>query len=123
MIKEIRFRLNADEAPSLPGAYAMGGRALPWLGAGGEDFSATRTVVSRACRIANIPPDVTAGIFWMKNRRPDLWRDTHQIEHQLGKYVISDHPIPRSKIDPNAKAGGGVFHTSAGTRLSRPETR
>ena len=23
MIKEIRFRLNADEAPSLPGAYAM----------------------------------------------------------------------------------------------------
>jgi hypothetical protein len=39
------------------------------------------------------PPDVTAGIFWMKNRRPDLWRDTHQIEHQLGKYVISDHPM------------------------------
>jgi hypothetical protein len=23
MIKEIRFCLNADEAPSLPGAYAM----------------------------------------------------------------------------------------------------
>ena len=23
MVKEIRFRLNADEAPSLPGAYAM----------------------------------------------------------------------------------------------------
>ena len=39
------------------------------------------------------PPDVTAGIFCMKNRRPDLWRDTHQIEHQLGKYVISDHPM------------------------------
>ena len=23
----------------------------------------------------SIPPDVTAQIFWLKNRRPDLWRD------------------------------------------------
>lgn len=22
-----------------------------------------------------IPPDTTAGIFWLKNRRPDKWRD------------------------------------------------
>ena len=22
-----------------------------------------------------VPPDVTAQIFWLKNRRPDLWRD------------------------------------------------
>lgn len=26
-------------------------------------------------------PDTTAQIFWLKNRRPDLWRDKQQIEH------------------------------------------
>ncbi len=26
-------------------------------------------------------PDVTACIFWLKNRRPDLWRDTWRMEH------------------------------------------
>lgn len=24
---------------------------------------------------AKVPPDTTAAIFWLKNRRPDLWRD------------------------------------------------
>jgi hypothetical protein len=27
------------------------------------------------------PADVTAQIFWLKNRRPDLWRDVHKHEH------------------------------------------
>lgn len=27
------------------------------------------------------PPDTTAAIFWLKNRRPDLWRDTQHREH------------------------------------------
>ena len=27
------------------------------------------------------PSDVTAQIFWLKNRRPDLWRDVHKHEH------------------------------------------
>ena len=25
------------------------------------------------------PPDTTAAIFWLKNRRPDLWRDKQQL--------------------------------------------
>jgi hypothetical protein len=28
-----------------------------------------------------VPPDTTACIFWLKNRRPDLWRDAHRHEH------------------------------------------
>jgi hypothetical protein len=28
-----------------------------------------------------IPPDTTAMIFWLKNRRKDEWRDVHQLEH------------------------------------------
>lgn len=30
------------------------------------------------------PPDTTAAIFWLKNRRPDLWRDKITQEH-VGK--------------------------------------
>lgn len=27
-----------------------------------------------------VPPDTTAQIFWLKNRRPDLWRDKQNVE-------------------------------------------
>lgn len=30
--------------------------------------------------IKNYPPDSTALIFWLKNRRPDLWRDKREEE-------------------------------------------
>lgn len=26
-------------------------------------------------------PDTTAAIFWLKNRRPDVWRDRQAVEH------------------------------------------
>ena len=28
-----------------------------------------------------VPPDTTAQIFWLKNRKPKEWRDKQQIEH------------------------------------------
>ena len=31
--------------------------------------------------VERYPPDTTACIFWLKNRRPDLWRDKTQSEH------------------------------------------
>jgi hypothetical protein len=39
------------------------------------------------------PPDVTAAFIWLKNRDPDRWRDVQNVEHVLGKYLISDHPM------------------------------
>jgi hypothetical protein len=38
----------------------------------------------------HVPPDVTACIFWLKNRKPADWRDVQQMEHVLG---ISDRPM------------------------------
>ena len=38
--------------------------------------------------IEHVPPDVTACIFWLKNRDPQHWRDVQQMEHVLGKYII-----------------------------------
>lgn len=29
----------------------------------------------------HVPPDTTAAIFWLKNRRPAEWRDKQQVEH------------------------------------------
>ena len=41
----------------------------------------------------HVPPDTTAAIFWLKNRDPAHWRDAWQMEHTLGKYLISDKPM------------------------------
>jgi hypothetical protein len=43
--------------------------------------------------VDHVPPDVTAAIFWLKNRDPQHWRDSQQLEHVLGKYIISDRPM------------------------------
>lgn len=42
------------------------------------------------------PPDTTACIFWLKNRRPDLWRDRQQHEHSgtvnAGVLLVPESP-------------------------------
>jgi hypothetical protein len=43
--------------------------------------------------VEHVPPDVTAGIFWLKNRDPAHWRDAWQIEVAVGTYIISDRPL------------------------------
>lgn len=40
--------------------------------------------VVRAKTIKHHPPDVTACIFWLKNRQPERWREKHDVE-LLGK--------------------------------------
>lgn len=32
-------------------------------------------------RVKEIAPDTTAQIFWLKNRKPEKWRDKQEIEH------------------------------------------
>jgi hypothetical protein len=43
--------------------------------------------------IEHYPPDTAAAFIWLKNRRPDRWRDTQQIDHAVGHYVISERPM------------------------------
>ena len=35
-----------------------------------------------------VPPDVTAAIFWLKNRRPERWRDRHELGIEGGNIPI-----------------------------------
>jgi hypothetical protein len=45
------------------------------------------------------PPDTTACIFWLKNRRPDLWRDKAVNEHSGGVQVAVEN-----RLSPQAQA-------------------
>ena len=36
-----------------------------------------------------VMPDVRAQIFWLKNRRPDLWRDKQEIDHTADGETMS----------------------------------
>ena len=41
----------------------------------------------------HVPADVGAAFIWLKNCDPDRWRDIQNVEHVLGKYIISDTPM------------------------------
>lgn len=43
----------------------------------------------------SLAPDVTAQIFWLKNRRPDRWREKAEVEHSGTVQIIDD--IPKAK--------------------------
>jgi len=47
--------------------------------------------------IEHVPPDTTAQIFWLKNRRPEDWRDRKDVDH-TGKFEINQ--TTRHVIDP-----------------------
>jgi hypothetical protein len=72
------------------------------------------------------PPDVTACIFWLKNRDPRHWRDSQQMEHVLGKYIISDKPMSeeeraRERADVLDLPGAPYNETQAGFGDGREE--
>lgn len=57
----------------------------------GYEYTETRTEVAEDGSTKTIkvqksmPPDTTAQIFWLKNRRPAVWRDKQQVEHSTDK--------------------------------------
>lgn len=48
------------------------------------NFSAYKGEVTQTPYTKYIAPDVTAQIFWLKNRRPDLWRDRYETDLTSG---------------------------------------
>jgi glycogen debranching enzyme len=45
-------------------------------------------------------------VFWLKNRDPQHWRDSQQMEHVLGKYIISDKPMSEEEWATSARSPG-----------------
>jgi hypothetical protein len=48
-----------------------------------------------AC-LEEVPPDTTACIFWLKNRKPKEWRDKQEIE-QVGTSSVEVNVITKAK--------------------------
>jgi hypothetical protein len=60
--------------------------------------------VVRAPVKEHVPPDTTAAIFWLKNRKPNEWRDKQQIEHDVSStleaLIRDSHAIPPMQMAP-----------------------
>lgn len=56
-----------------------------------ENFPKERQVLAER-KVKEMPPDVTAQIFWVKNRKPEDWRDKKNLE-------LSDTEAEKSKLD------------------------
>jgi hypothetical protein len=64
----------------------------------------------------------------MKNRDPEHWRDRQQLEHVLGKYLISDQPVTEEEwareratvIDDEPVITSSYSTTCPSLRLLRP---
>lgn len=52
-------------------------------------FSSFKGSVTETPYREHCPPDTTAQIFWLKNRRPDQWRDKQEVAHSGGIEVTT----------------------------------
>jgi hypothetical protein len=71
-----------------------------YMRANGYSYDAVKIFMPAGARrpiyapyVEHVPPDVTACIFWLKNRKSHEWRDVQNVEHAIGKYIISDRPM------------------------------
>ena len=61
--------------------------------------------------VEHVPPDTTAAIFWLKNRRRHEWRDKQDLEvagPNGGPILTKVERIVRTVVDPRAPDGEGV---------------
>ncbi|MCM1245993.1 MAG: DNA-packaging protein [Roseburia sp.] len=63
-----------------------------------ERFPKTKQVLVER-KIKEVAPDTTAGIFWLKNRKPDIWRDRQEV----------DNSAAIERLDEVLKEIGGVI--------------
>src|ERR1700722_796273 len=69
------------------------------------------------------PPDVGAAFIWLKNRDPERWRDVQNVEHVMGKYIISDRPMTAEQwAAERATVVNEVIDDTAGS-LPAPESK
>jgi hypothetical protein len=65
--------------------------------------------------VEHYAPDTVACIFWLKNRRPDLWRDTIRNEHDFGRDApIRMSYVPGQLIEKPVKALSSAGDSSDG---------
>jgi hypothetical protein len=78
------FRLGKTEADNRV-ERALFGRAV------GYDYEIEKQIMTRNGKETlrwreHLPPDVAAALAYLRNRRPDRWRDRQVVEHQRTPY-------------------------------------
>src|SRR5512140_2666230 len=63
----------------------------------GVDDRVERSLYQLAIGWNGQPPNATACIFWLKNRRKDRWRDVQNIESEVGHYILSDKAMSEAE--------------------------
>jgi len=58
-------------------------------------FSSYQGVVTATSYKEHVPPDTTAAIFWLKNRRANDWRDKTEVHHKHTVEQLSDNELER----------------------------
>jgi len=82
----------------------------------GYDFNAEKQIMTRHGPQMlrwreHVPPDVSAAVAYLKNRRPDRWRDTHRIEHTRSPYDhIESTAELRALLQAQARRLGLIGH-------------
>jgi hypothetical protein len=73
------------------------------------DRSVKKSLYERACGWTDpdgktYPPDVTACIFWLKNRQPDKWRDKREVDvYSENTLTIKLSGSERAKVEKIAQ--------------------
>lgn len=52
------------------------------------------------------PPDTAAAFIWLKNRRPEKWRDRRELEHSGDINILADWIKDGEKGNPEKKLPG-----------------
>jgi DNA-binding transcriptional regulator YiaG len=56
--------------------------------------------IVRAKSVEHVPPDTTAAIFWLKNRRKDEWRDRQELTGENGQPLFQPVINVTTSADP-----------------------
>ena len=68
-------------------------------------------------------------IFYLKNRRPNEWRDVQNINADVGHYIIADRPMTEDpRVTGRHRGGGGsrwegesLYHLAVGWKGGKPD--
>lgn len=58
-------------------------------------FSSYQGLVTATPYKEHVPPETTAAIFWLKNRRANEWRDKSEVHHRHSVEQMSDDELQR----------------------------
>lgn len=64
--------------------------------------------------VERYPPDTTAAIFWLKNRRPDVWRDKTDVNHSGTVGIKRATELTDDELASIAAGGGAGVATPKG---------